>query len=223
MVKKTFLFSVVMAFAMMVIACGGGGTPNQPAPAKVATPAKTSEPPKKDKPKPPDNAQKKSLPDDKKVPVPDNWETYYDSTKGYEFKMPEGSQTKNETHQGVDIFIGLTPKPSEVGVFVIAYKDKNASKEDLMKVAENVLKEMGETLQSGKVTELSHDYDIADGTTVDEKGTKSKVKILVATDVTDNYIMIVGTDEAKYKTNEQIIDAIWGSFSMYSGGYSGQS
>ena len=40
-------------------------------------------------------------------------------------------------------------------------------------------------------------------------------------DVTDNYVMIVGTEEAKFAANEKIIDMIWGSFEMWSGGASG--
>jgi general stress protein 26 len=42
------------------------------------------------------------------------------------------------------------------------------------------------------------------------------MKILVGTDVTDNYVMIVGTDESKFEANKEIIDAIWGSFEMWS-------
>ncbi len=49
------------------------------------------------------------------------------------------------------------------------------------------------------------------------------MKILVATDVTDNYIMVVGTTEGEFKAHEQEIDQIWGSFTMYSGGASGNS
>jgi general stress protein 26 len=57
----------------------------------------------------------------------------------------------------------------------------------------------------------------------DKEGKKSKVKVLVGTDVTDNYVMIVGTEEAKYAANTKIIDEIWGSFEMWSGGSSGNN
>ena len=54
-------------------------------------------------------------------------------------------------------------------------------------------------------------------------GKAGKGKILVATDVTDNYIVFVGGDADKFASNEKTIDEIWGSFGMYSGGYSGNS
>jgi hypothetical protein len=43
------------------------------------------------------------------------------------------------------------------------------------------------------------------------------------TDVSDYYVMLLGTPEAEYKENEKIIDEIWGSFTMRSGGASGGS
>lgn len=36
-------------------------------------------------------------------------------------------------------------------------------------------------------------------------------------------VMAVGTEESEFKANEKIIDEIWGSFSMQSGGASGKS
>jgi hypothetical protein len=50
-----------------------------------------------------------------------------------------------------------------------------------------------------------------------------KGKILVGTDVTDNYLVLVGGDADKFTANEKTIDEIWGSFGMYSGGASGNS
>ena len=46
---------------------------------------------------------------------------------------------------------------------------------------------------------------------------------VVATDVTDNYMLFVGGDADKFASNEKTIDEIWGSFGMYSGGFSGNS
>jgi len=40
----------------------------------------------------------------------------------------------------------------------------------------------------------------------------------VGTDVTDNYVMILGAEVGKFAPNEEIIDAIRGSFEMWSGG-----
>jgi hypothetical protein len=36
-------------------------------------------------------------------------------------------------------------------------------------------------------------------------------------------VMLLGTDEKEFAANEKIMDEIWGSFSMRSGGYSGNS
>ena len=46
---------------------------------------------------------------------------------------------------------------------------------------------------------------------------------MVGTDVTDNYVMILGTDPDKFAANEKIIDEIWGSFEIWSGGASGKN
>jgi hypothetical protein len=46
---------------------------------------------------------------------------------------------------------------------------------------------------------------------------------MVGTDVTDNYVMIVGGDEEKYNANVKTIDEIWGIFEMWSGGASGNN
>jgi hypothetical protein len=54
-------------------------------------------------------------------------------------------------------------------------------------------------------------------------GSKYRFKILVGTDVTDNCVVLVGTDEAKFAANEKTIDEIWGSFEMWSGGSSGNN
>jgi hypothetical protein len=70
------------------------------------------------------------------------------------------------------------------------------------------------------VTEFSADYSLANITSVDEKGKVTKGKVLVGTDVTDNYIVMIGTDADKFTANEKTIDEIWGSFGMYSGGAS---
>jgi hypothetical protein len=70
---------------------------------------------------------------------------------------------------------------------------------------------------------LSDDYGLFDLTSTDSDGKKWKSKVLVATDVTDNYIVIVSSDETKFDANKEIVDAIWGSFEMFSGGASGNS
>lgn len=155
----------------------------------------------------------------KKNPVPANWIYIYDENKGYGFSVPEGTTGGSDTADGVDAFVASTPAPSELGIVVLAFKDKQMTKDDLLDVAVKFLEEMGETVTAGKLTAESDDYAVADATTT-ANGKKGKARILVGTDVTDNYVMIIGGDEDKFAPNEKIIDEIWGSFEMWSGGAS---
>ncbi len=159
----------------------------------------------------------------KDVPVPSDWIYIYNEQRGYGFYVPAGSTGGSDNSGGVDTFVATTPAPSEIGVIVFAFKDAKLSKEDLLDRAEKALEAMGETVQTGKLTGESEDYSVAEATMTSKDGTKSKAKVLVGTDVSDNYVMIVGTDESKYAANEKIIDEIWGSFEMWSGGSSGNN
>lgn len=153
-------------------------------------------------------------------PVPDDWIYIYDESKGYGFSVPDGTTGESETVGGVDTFVASTPSPSELGIVVISFKDKEMTKDDLLEVAKKFLEEMGETVNTGKLTAESDDYAVAEATTTSADGKKGKAKIMVGTDVTDNYVMIIGTDEGKFAANEKIVDEIWGSFEMWSGGAS---
>ena len=148
----------------------------------------------------------------------------YDDVKGYEFMVPQGTDHKSQTVEGVDVYLATVPAPYEIGIIVVAFKDKSLSKDDLLKRTENILQSMGEKdIKIGEAKELSADYSLASISSVDEKGKTTKGKVLVGTDVTDNYIMLVGVDADKFAANEKTIDEIWGSFGMYSGGSSGNS
>lgn len=155
----------------------------------------------------------------KETPVPADWVYMYNDKRGYGFSLPAGSTGEGQTVEGTDIHMAETP--SGIQVLTFAFKDAKLTKEDLLKTAEATLKELGQTITAGKLTNESDDFSIAEATMTGKDGVKSKVKVLVATDVTDNYVMIVGTEEAKYAANEKIIDEIWGSFEMWSGGASG--
>ena len=181
-----------------------------------STSSKTDAKPKpalKNESKPTDGTAKTAK---KGNPVPENWIYVYDEAKGYGFYVPEGSTGDSETVDGVDTFIGSTPAPSEIGIVVIAFKDKEMTKENLLDMAVQFLEEMGETVKPGNLTAESEEYAVAEATTTSKDGTKGKAKILVGTDVTDNYVMLLGTDESKFAANEKIIDEIWGSFEMWS-------
>lgn len=173
--------------------------------------------------KKPEGQQSKALPADKKVPVPANWIYYSDEVKGYGFWLPEGSVGDSTTVNGTDVFVAKAPAPSDVRVEVYAWKDKTLTKEDLLKMTIDDMKEQGENVTAGSLQGESDDYALAEASSVDNDGKKYKMKILVGTDVTDNYVMVVYTDEDKYEANKGIIDQIWGNFEMYSGGASGNS
>jgi hypothetical protein len=166
----------------------------------------------------------KKLPEAKVNPVPADWMTMADEVKGYEFKVPQGTQHQTDTTGGVDVYAANVPAPYDINVLVFAFKDKTLTKDDLMKRVEAALAAMGEKdIKIGEATEISADYSIATISSADKDGKITKGKVLVATDVTDNYIMMVGTGADKYSANEKTIDEIWGSFGMYSGGASGDN
>lgn len=209
--KKTLLLSSLL-LALIAGACSQK-------PATTTTPAATPKPststataPKNEKKAPTTN------------PVPADWIRMFDDVKGYEFMVPQGTDHNSQTVDGVDVYMAGVPKPYEIGVMVVAFKDKTLTKDDLIKRAENILKSLDEKdIKIEEAKELSADYSLATFTSTGKDGKPGKGKILVATDVTDNYIMFVGGDTDKFAANEKTIDEIWGSFGMYSGGYSGNS
>lgn len=157
----------------------------------------------------------------KQYPVPKDWDYIYDKKKGYGFYVPTGSTMDSSSYKGVDV-TGLTT-PTNVDIYVIAFKDKTLTKADLLETAVLFLEEMGHTVTPGALQAESEDYAIADATTTHAEFGKSKLRILVGTDITDNYIMIIGASEKNFAANEKIIDTIWGSFEMWSGGASGKN
>ncbi|MBL8207436.1 MAG: hypothetical protein JNM09_24600 [Blastocatellia bacterium] len=168
--------------------------------------------------------QKKSPPASKVVPAPDDWVTMIDKKKGYSFQVPKGTEFFNNKANGTDVFMGFTPEPTVVGVMVMAFNDPKLTKDDLINFATGALEGLKATkIKISDLVELSNDYSLGTYNALSKDGTPVKGKVLVATDVTDNYVMIVGTQASEFKASEEIIDEIWGSFSMQSGGASGKS
>ena len=202
----------------------------KPAPAAAtsaaATPATSAALAAKPAAAKPDKAHKKSIPVALQPhPVPTDWTELTDEGRGFSFSVPAGSTGKGENKGGVGVFIGLLPKPSDkVLTMVIAYKDAKKTMDDLEKQSAELIDKVFEEVNATKVSSknLSDDYRLVEMTSEDAKDkTKSHWKALLATDVTDNYIMIVGTPETAFKANEATIDELWGSFDMFSGGASG--
>lgn len=235
-IRNRFIaMAALCAFLAILVGCGnkaattnGSNTANTSKPSNTNSTTTTAK--KAEAPKPKTEIKSEKKPEggmaktaNKKVPVPSDWVYMYDESKGYGFSLPAGSTGDSSNVEGIDVFVAGTPAPSEIGVFVLAYKDRTLTKEDLLSDAVKFLEGLGETVQAGKLTAESEDYSVAEATTTNAEGKKSKVKILVGTDVTDNYVMILGTDESKFEANKEIIDAIWGSFEMWSGGASGNN
>jgi hypothetical protein len=237
--KTVFALVTILAMGLGMVGCSASFSTGNNAVTNTAKPANTTVAANTNSTKPADsNSAKKdekpkaALKDEKKPtegtaktakkgnPVPESWIYVYDENKGYGFYVPEGTTGGSDTVDGVDTFVASTPAPSEIGIVVIAFKDKQMTKEDLLNVAVKFLEEMGETVKPGNLTGESAEYAVAEATTTSKDGKKGKAKILVGTDVTDNYVMLLGTDESKYEANEKIIDEIWGSFEMWSGGAS---
>lgn len=213
---KKILF-LVTTLSLVVVGCTAKVTTSStPAPANTAPKSNqtsaTSAPKSNEKKAPATN------------PVPSDWIRMHDDVKGYEFQVPQGTQDKQETVDGVDVYLASVPAPYEIGVIVVAFKDKTLTKDDLLKRAENILKSLDEKdIKIDPAKELSDDYSLATFTSTGKDGKAGKGKVLVGTDVTDNYIMLVGGDADKFGANEKTIDEIWGSFGMYSGGSNGNS
>ena len=209
---KKFLF-LLSALALVTGGCAQKPADNTAASSTPKPAASTSTAPK---------ANEKKAPSTN--PVPSDWVRMYNDAKGYEFYVPAGTKDQSQNVEGVDVYLANVPAPYDIGVVVVAFKDKTLTKDDLLKRAENILKSMGEKdIKIDAAKELSDDYSLANCSSVDEKGKTTKAKILVGTDVTDNYIILVGTDADKFGANEKTIDEIWGSFGMYSGGASGNN
>ncbi len=235
--KKTLLVLTISAFGL--VGCSFSVSTNSANNAKPANTASSSAPTNKPANTTSTNnstakveAPKTALKDEKKPatdtnakkaksnPVPDNWIDLYDESKGYGFSVPAGTTGGSQTVEGIDVFTATTPAPNEISIFVLAYKDKTRSREDLLNDAVKFLEGMGLTVTPGKLQGEGGDYAVADATTVAQDGTKEKQRIMVGTDINDNYVMILNTAEDKFAANEKTIDEIWGSFEMFSGGAS---
>jgi len=211
--KRILLF--LSAATLLISGCAQKPAANTASstPAPKTSPATAAASPKASEKKPPATN-----------PVPSDWVRMYNDAKGYEFYVPAGTKDSSENVDGVDVYMASVPAPYEIGVMVIAFKDKSLSKDDLIKRAENVLKSMDEKdIKIDPAKELSDDYSLATFVSTGKDGKPGKGKVLVGTDVTDNYIVLVGGDADKFAANEKTLDEIWGSFGMYSGGSSGNN
>lgn len=213
--------------AMVALACtiGVGCKEDKPTPSAqpeakptTTTTAAATQPATKPAAKP---AAKKSLPAEKQPhPVPAEWTEMEDKVRGYSFSVPKGTTDHQESKAGIDIYIAEVPKPHAVQVMAVAYKNAKKTRADLLKEAGKIVEAVGnKDVKVGEPKELNDSYSTVDISCTDQDdGKKWKVRALVALDVTDNYILLVGAPEAEFKQSEEIIDTIWGSFDIWSGG-----
>jgi hypothetical protein len=169
-------------------------------------------------------AAPKKLPADKKRAVPAEWTRLADPKAGFAFSLPSEAQLASDVHDGVAMHIAELDKPHRVRAAVTVYKDASKTLDAL----ESDVKEVLQALSNKDVKilgrrELTGDYRLVDVESTDEHGEKWRLKALVATDVTDNYLFIVGSPSREFAADEATIDEIWGSFEMWSGGANGES
>jgi hypothetical protein len=219
--------TLILTGAMLLICSCSSPNPNTNA-AKTtnttATNAKTASgtkpaPPKPGTSDPAADKNKKTVPG--ALTVPADWDYYADEQTGYEFKMPKNATFKDASEAGFDVYDFTS---GDILSEIIVFNNKTLTKDDLFKMANDFSKEAGE--KDFVVTnkrELNADYSTADYTVTDKNGKKRQGKMLVATDITDNFVFFVETDADKFAANSKTIDEILGSFSMYSGGASGNS
>jgi hypothetical protein len=240
--KKLFTLSILTCAALMLSACPGGAPANNAnnanKPTNAANNAANSGNANKSNTTGNTNSansSKKEIKDEKaqkptgetkkqkNAPtIPAEWIYYSDEVRGYGFYLPAGSvEGESGTTDGVDYFTAETPE--KISVIVYAFKDSKLTKDDLLDRAEKALNAMGETVKTGELKGESEDYAMSDATSESKDGTKSNLHVLVATDVTDNYVMFVRSAAADYEKNKATMNNIWGSFEMYSGGASGNN
>lgn len=236
--KRNLTLVVILCAGMILSSCSasittGNNAANTNKPANAANNAANSNNSSNSNSSNSNSASKNEIKDEKaqkpkdtkKQPnapqVPAEWVYYADEVKGYGFSLPKGSEGESGKTEGVDFFVAETPE--KISVIVYAFKDSSLTKEDLLDRAEKALNAMGETVKTGELKGESDDYAVADATSESKDGTKSNLKVLVATDVSDNYVMFVRSAAADYEKNKATMDMIWGSFEMYSGGASGNN
>lgn len=217
---------LILATFALAVACKKEEAP-APAPAPAAKPTQQANAagaagnPAKPK-------AKKALAADKKPhAIPAAWTQITHEEKGFAFSVPAGSTDSHGSQDGVDVYTAKLPAPHDkVYLLVAAYKDAKKTKEDLLKDAAHILEATGaKEVKHGDVKELDGDHSLTDFTFLggEKKDEKTKVRALVATDVTDNYVLLAGTTEDHFKQSEETVDTIWGSFEMFSGGSTGES
>jgi len=158
-----------IVFCASLIALVAAGCSQKPA-ANTASSSPT--------PKPAASTASSSPKTEKKVstnPVPADWVRLHDDAKGYEFQVPQGTKDAQDTKDGVDVYMANVPAPYDIGVMVVAFKDKTLSKEDLIKKAEDILKAFEEKdIKIEPAKELSDDYSLCTFTSTGKDGKPGK-------------------------------------------------
>ena len=150
-----------------------------------------------------------------KVPVPADWITIEDEELGYSFEVPKGTEQTVNKKDNVVFIQAVLPAPITATVHLFVFRGKQLTKEEIRTLATDALKRLGvKTSTVGELAEADKQSSVADYTATRTDDVAIKGKALVATGIKDSYLMLVSSDAARFKANEEIIDEIWGSFSI---------
>jgi hypothetical protein len=158
---------------------------------------------------------KKAPPSEKKNPVPTDWEPIVHEAKQFGFMLPAGSTSEESNDGGIEMFRADLPDPYTVEVWVVTYRDKTLTKDDLWVDAEAVIKNnlKGTGVQMGPVVDLDGAFAVRDVSWTENNPIKGTV--LIGTDINDNYIMVASCLEKDYAKNQETIDVIWQNFYLF--------
>ncbi len=160
----------------------------------------------------------------KKNPAPKDWDVFYDDVRQYAFAAPKGSMyTTDELESTISSDGKLSywdivpPSPYEFTIDFVSFKDATLTQDDLIDDAQAWLVDddkatdvkFDEPIQINGRSKLVHYDETLEG------GKHQKGMVLVFTDVTDNYMLFVDIDADKYDANDEIMDGVWQSFTIY--------
>lgn len=159
---------------------------------------------------------KRALPAEKRTSVPADWQIVFDEARGYELALPQAAQGNVEKINNVEVFVAKLPAAAKAEVMVATYREKPLTKEELLANAKKLLVDRGATeIETGKSEKINDDYELVELNAKNREGQVTKIKLLLATDGKDNYLLFASSPEADFSTNEKMLNEILGSFAMH--------
>ena len=160
-------------------------------------------------------ARRRAIPAGKAAPVPTEWTTYTDEEKRYQLRLPKGALTDSRVVDGFDRFIASVPEPRKEAVMIVTFRESRFSKDELLEAAKRTLEKVGEqNIKIDSRIKINDDFELVNVSSAASGGPVTHLKLLLGTNDTNNYIVIIGSVEPYFKADEREIDSIWGSFVM---------